>query len=137
MYSAQTTRRRAPVSPGPRALLLTPAPGVQLHPAPAPAPPLSTYKVTACSNATPHDRKACPFVHPGEPSRRRPLSVTWYEASMCPYARRGEACPNGDTCGKVWGRAGQRACAVAGLVHCGPALHGLGPAVRQSGLLMR
>jgi hypothetical protein len=39
---------------------------------------------------------------------------------MCPCARRGEACPNGDTCGKVRGRAGQRARAAAGLLHWGP-----------------
>jgi len=38
----------------------------------------SCYKVLACSRRTPHDWKTCPFVHPGEHGRRRPLAVANY-----------------------------------------------------------
>ena len=41
------------------------------------------------------------FAHPGEKGRRRDLSKQWYEPAMCAAARRGEACPAGDSCGRA------------------------------------
>jgi hypothetical protein len=46
----------------------------------------------------PSPRKSCPFVHPGEHARRRPLDKFSYSSDMCPRALRGEACPNGNAC---------------------------------------
>ncbi|GBF94878.1 hypothetical protein Rsub_08121 [Raphidocelis subcapitata] len=62
---------------------------------------INCYKVLACSRRTAHDWKTCPFVHPGEHGRRRPLAVFHYEAVMCPAVRRGEPCPAGDACDKA------------------------------------
>ena len=64
----------------------------------------SCYKVRPCTRRSPHDWKVCPYVHPGEHGRRRPLDQFRYDATMCPAARKGEECPLGDACPKV--RAG-------------------------------
>jgi hypothetical protein len=45
-----------------------------------------------------HRRKCCPFAHPGEHARRRPLDKFIYSAQMCSYARREAECPQGDAC---------------------------------------
>jgi hypothetical protein len=33
------------------------------------------FKILSCSKRAPHDWKSCPFAHPGERGRRRPLEV--------------------------------------------------------------
>lgn len=42
--------------------------------------------------------RSCPFAHPGEHARRRPLDKFAYSAELCAYARRGARCPLGDGC---------------------------------------
>ncbi|GBF94880.1 hypothetical protein Rsub_08123 [Raphidocelis subcapitata] len=62
---------------------------------------INCYKIAACNRRAPHDWKTCPFVHPGEHGRRRPLSIARYQPVMCAAARRGEVCAAGDTCDKA------------------------------------
>jgi hypothetical protein len=54
-------------------------------------------------------RRVCPFAHPGERGRRRPLDKHPYEPTMCAFARRGELCPSGDACRLVRGAGVARA----------------------------
>ncbi|KAI8470936.1 MAG: hypothetical protein J3K34DRAFT_508444 [Monoraphidium minutum] len=61
---------------------------------------INCFKVLACPKRATHDWRTCPFTHPGERGRRRSLSAYTYDATMCPAARRGERCPNGDACPK-------------------------------------
>ncbi|GBF94727.1 hypothetical protein Rsub_07610 [Raphidocelis subcapitata] len=65
---------------------------------------MNAFKVLSCSNRAAHDwrvalaGKGCPFAHPGEHARRRPLDKFKYGSEMCPFARAGKPCPSGDGC---------------------------------------
>lgn len=47
-----------------------------------------------------HDafRRDCPFVHPGEKVKRRPLDKYTYSSHMCPAVQLGKDCELGDAC---------------------------------------
>ena len=60
---------------------------------------INVFKVLSCSNRSAHDWKCCPFAHPGEHARRRPLDRFAYTAKLCAAARRGAPCARGDACG--------------------------------------
>ncbi|KAI8474524.1 MAG: hypothetical protein J3K34DRAFT_465573 [Monoraphidium minutum] len=59
---------------------------------------MAYLKVLPCPCRTPHSWASCPFAHPGEKVRRRALSSFEYSGDMCPLARQGRACPDGDAC---------------------------------------
>ncbi|KAI8463917.1 MAG: hypothetical protein J3K34DRAFT_133403 [Monoraphidium minutum] len=61
---------------------------------------MNVYKVVMCPKRTHHDWRLCPFAHPSERARRRPLRGPpfAYGPDMCEATRRGEACPEGDAC---------------------------------------
>uniref|UniRef100_A0A383VYL8 C3H1-type domain-containing protein n=1 Tax=Tetradesmus obliquus TaxID=3088 RepID=A0A383VYL8_TETOB len=52
------------------------------------------YKVEPCMLAHPHGWKMCPFVHPGEPVKRRHPST--HRGDMCPALKKGLPCEAGD-----------------------------------------
>ncbi|KAI8469492.1 MAG: hypothetical protein J3K34DRAFT_522149 [Monoraphidium minutum] len=56
------------------------------------------HKILQCSNKERHDWHECPFAHPGERARRRPLDKFSYSSEMCPAVRGGAPCPQGDEC---------------------------------------
>ncbi|GBF91267.1 hypothetical protein Rsub_03587 [Raphidocelis subcapitata] len=62
---------------------------------------MACFKIVPCGNSYSHDWKACPFLHPGERARRRPLGAHAYSAEVCGYIRNGQACPHGDACGQA------------------------------------
>jgi hypothetical protein len=69
---------------------------------PGPGVGAANQRPGACTTAMPPPhptptRKSCPYAHPGELARRRPLE-RGYSAEMCPSARRGAECPAGDSC---------------------------------------
>ena len=56
------------------------------------------YKVDVCPHEDCiHDTDACPYVHPGDKSRRRNPSVVMYQPVPCPHFRKGN-CRLGDAC---------------------------------------
>lgn len=55
------------------------------------------YKVLLCTRRAPHEWKSCPYAHPGELVRRRPLECG-YSPVPCPSLRNGSTCPRGDEC---------------------------------------
>ncbi|KAI8476912.1 MAG: hypothetical protein J3K34DRAFT_502704 [Monoraphidium minutum] len=59
---------------------------------------MAYLKVLPCPCRTPHRWASCPFAHPGEKVRRRALGSHEYSGDMCPLARQGRACPDGDAC---------------------------------------
>eukprot|EP00882_Tetradesmus_deserticola_P018002 GHRQ01019316.1.p1 GENE.GHRQ01019316.1~~GHRQ01019316.1.p1 ORF type:complete len:134 (+),score=32.78 GHRQ01019316.1:215-616(+) len=52
------------------------------------------YKVEPCMLPHPHGWKMCPFVHPGEPVKRRHPST--HRGDMCPALKKGLPCEAGD-----------------------------------------
>ena len=56
------------------------------------------YKVDKCPHEDCiHDTEACPYVHPGDKSRRRNPGVVSYQPVPCPHFRKGN-CRLGDAC---------------------------------------
>ena len=56
------------------------------------------YKVDVCPHEDCiHDTNACPYVHPGDKSRRRNPGVVSYQPVPCPHFRKGN-CRLGDAC---------------------------------------
>jgi hypothetical protein len=56
------------------------------------------YKVDMCPHEDCiHDTEACPYVHPGDKSRRRNPGVVTYQPVPCPHFRKGN-CRMGDAC---------------------------------------
>ena len=56
------------------------------------------YKVDACPHTDClHDTSSCPYVHPGEKSKRRNPGVYMYQPVPCPHFRKGN-CKKGDAC---------------------------------------
>ncbi|WIA18916.1 hypothetical protein OEZ85_003588 [Tetradesmus obliquus] len=55
-----------------------------------------SFKVEPCMLAHPHGWKMCPFVHPGEPVKRRhPFT---HRGDMCNAVKKGQSCEAGDAC---------------------------------------
>lgn len=50
-----------------------------------------------CTRRMPHEWKTCPYAHPGELVKRRPLD-RGYTPVPCPYLKRDGTCPKGDDC---------------------------------------
>jgi hypothetical protein len=95
-------RRTVPAAPAARAgrVGLCGAVGPKMDP---PQPPGSDSP----DNPRPHPRRACPFAHPGEKARRRPLDKVPYGPELCGFVRRGRECPAGDACLLVRQRGGR------------------------------
>ena len=56
------------------------------------------YKVDTCPHTNClHDTSACPYIHPGEKSKRRNPGVCSYQPVPCPHFRKGN-CKKGDAC---------------------------------------
>ncbi|GBF91456.1 hypothetical protein Rsub_04196 [Raphidocelis subcapitata] len=67
---------------------------------------LTCFKVVECDVRRPYGWAQCPYAHPNEKGRRRPLDPPRlrYAPTMCAFARRGEECPEGDACAQVGAR---------------------------------
>ncbi|GBF98310.1 hypothetical protein Rsub_10973 [Raphidocelis subcapitata] len=65
---------------------------------------INCYKVLPCPQRSSHAWSACPFAHPNERLRRRPLHRVGapgplYGAELCPAVRARQECPMGSECG--------------------------------------
>ncbi|GBF98298.1 hypothetical protein Rsub_10961 [Raphidocelis subcapitata] len=65
---------------------------------------INCYKVLPCPQRSSHAWAACPFAHPNERLRRRPLHREGqpgplYRAELCPAVRARQECPMGSECG--------------------------------------
>ncbi|GBF98299.1 hypothetical protein Rsub_10962 [Raphidocelis subcapitata] len=65
---------------------------------------INCYKVLPCPQRSSHAWSACPFAHPNERLRRRPLHREGqpgplYRAELCPAVRARQECPMGSECG--------------------------------------
>ncbi|GBF98295.1 hypothetical protein Rsub_10958 [Raphidocelis subcapitata] len=64
---------------------------------------INCYKVLPCPQRSSHAWSACPFAHPNERLRRRPLHREGqpgplYRAELCPAVRARQECPMGSEC---------------------------------------